>query len=116
MKLGVKTFLLSKKCLFHRLTPNSHGQTISPQPTELSFHAWWENASSSTEDGLMRQGVSSLIILGAWKIWNHRSSCVFDGAAPNLAQALILAENECRLWSMEGPRGLSFLAALLPGS
>jgi len=55
-------------------------QTISPQPTELSFHAWWENASSSTKDGLMRQGVNSLIILGAWTIWNHRNSCVFDGA------------------------------------
>jgi len=91
-------------------------QTISPQPIELSFHAWWENAISSTKDGLLKQGVNSLIILGAWTIWNHRNSCVFDGAAPNLAQALILAGNERRLWSMAGARGLSFLAALLPGS
>jgi hypothetical protein len=93
-------------------------QNLSPQPTELSFHAWWENASSSTDDGLMRQGVNSLIILGAWIIWNHRNGCVFDGAAPNLAAALILAGEERRLWSMAGARGLSFLTALfpLPGS
>jgi hypothetical protein len=50
----------------------------------------------------MRQGVNSPIILGAWIIWNHRNGCVFDGAAPNLAAALILAGEEQRLWSMAG--------------
>ena len=91
-------------------------QTLSPQPTELSFHAWWEKASSSTVDGLMRQGINSLIILGAWTIWNHRNGCFFDGAAPNIAGALIAAGEERSLWSMPGARGLSFLTALLPGS
>ena len=91
-------------------------QILSPQPTELSFHAWWEKASSSTADGLIRQGLNSLIILGAWTIWNHRNGCVFDGAAPSLAGALILADEERRLWSMAGARGLSFLTALLSGS
>ena len=43
-------------------------------------------------------------------------SCVFDGAAPNLAEALILAGEERLLWSMAGARGLSFLTGLLPGS
>jgi hypothetical protein len=91
-------------------------QILSPQPTELSFHAWWEKASSSTTKGLLRQGVNSLIILRAWTIWNHRNGCVFDGAAPNLAGAMILAGEERCLWSMAGARGLSFLTALLPGS
>jgi hypothetical protein len=54
-------------------------------------------------------------MLGAWTIWNHRNGCVFDGAAPNLAGALIAAGEERRLWSMAGARGLSFLTALLPG-
>jgi hypothetical protein len=54
---------------------------------------------------LMRQGVDSLIILGAWTIWNHHNGCVFDGAAPNLAGALIIAGEEHRLWSMAGARG-----------
>jgi hypothetical protein len=91
-------------------------QNLSPQSPDLSFHAWWDDASSISEVGLKRQGVNSLIILGAWTIWNHRNSCVFDGAAPNLAKALILAGEERHLWSMAGARGLSFLAALLPGS
>jgi hypothetical protein len=90
--------------------------TMSPQPSELSFLAWWEKASSSINDGLMRQGIDSLIILGAWTIWNHRNGCVFDGATPNLAGALVLAGEERHRWSMAGARGLSSLTALLPGS
>ncbi|TVU42769.1 hypothetical protein EJB05_09190, partial [Eragrostis curvula] len=36
---------------------------------------------------------------------------MFDGATPNLAAILILVGEECRLWSMEGARGLSLLTA-----
>ena len=35
----------------------------------------------------LRKGLKSLIILGAWTLWNHRNNCVFDGASPNLARA-----------------------------
>ena len=55
-------------------------------------------------------------MLGAWTIWNHHNGYVFDGAAPNLAGALIIAGDERRLWSMAGAQGLSFLTALLPGN
>jgi hypothetical protein len=65
--------------------------------------------------GLTKQGINSLIILGAWTIWIHRNGCVFDGAAPNLGRALIAACEERCLWSTAGARGLSFLTALLPG-
>jgi len=91
-------------------------QNLSPQPTEFSFLDWWEKASSSTTVELTRQGINSLIILGAWTIWNHRNGCVFDGAAPNLVRALMAAGEERHLWSTAGARGLSFLSALLPGS
>lgn len=37
-----------------------------------------------TADGLMREGTNSLVMLGAWTLWNHHNGCVFDGAAPNL--------------------------------
>jgi hypothetical protein len=47
---------------------------------------------------------------------DSRARYVFDGAAPNLAGALILAGDERSLWSLVGARGLSFLTALLPGS
>jgi hypothetical protein len=73
-------------------------------------------AAPLNADELMSQGINSLIILGAWTIWNHRNGCVFDGAAPNLVGALIAAGKERCLWSMAGALGLSFLTALLPGS
>jgi hypothetical protein len=30
------------------------------------------------------KGLNSIIILGAWSVWNHRNRCVFDGAPPDL--------------------------------
>ena len=88
-------------------------QSSSPQPTELSFHAWWEKASSSTADELMRQGINSLIILGAWTIWSHRNGCVFYGAAPNLADvwSQLMRSAVCGLW-----QGLEGYHSWLPSS
>ena len=62
----------------------------------------------------MRQGINSLIILRAWTLWNHRNGCVFDGAAPNLAGALILAGEDRRLWSIW--QGLEDYLSWLPSS
>jgi hypothetical protein len=45
----------------------------------------------------------------AWILWNHRNRCVFDGSAPSVAGALILAGQERRLWISAGARGLSLL-------
>jgi hypothetical protein len=53
--------------------------------------------------------------LGALILWNHRNRCVFDGSAPSVAGALILAGQERRLWISAGARGLSLLSAPLPG-
>uniref|UniRef100_A0A0A9ALC0 Uncharacterized protein n=1 Tax=Arundo donax TaxID=35708 RepID=A0A0A9ALC0_ARUDO len=57
---------------------------------------------------------STLIMLGAWILWNHRNRCVFDGVTPNLAGVLISADEEYRLWRMAGARGLSLLTAPTP--
>lgn len=61
--------------------------SLAPQPSDTSFDDWWENASTATS-GLTQKGLNSLIVLGAWVIWNHRNRCVFDGAVPNIAEAL----------------------------
>uniref|UniRef100_A0A0A8ZUQ5 Uncharacterized protein n=1 Tax=Arundo donax TaxID=35708 RepID=A0A0A8ZUQ5_ARUDO len=45
----------------------------------------------------------------------HSNRCVFDGATPSLAGALVLTGEERRLWEMAGARGLSLLTATLPG-
>jgi hypothetical protein len=60
--------------------------------------------------------LSSLVILGAWAIWNHRNRCVFDHACPSMVEVLTWIEEERRLWMMAGARGLSYLTAPLPGS
>ena len=89
-------------------------QALSPQPTDNSFMDWWERANNATSD-MVRQGVNSLIILGAWTLWKHRNRCVFDGAAPSVVGAVVMASEERRLWTSAGARGLSLLTAHLPG-
>jgi len=59
-------------------------RSLAPQPTNTSFDDWWEKASAATI-GLTQKGLNSLIVLGAWIIWNHRNSCIFDGANTNIA-------------------------------
>ena len=89
-------------------------QALSPQSTEISFHSWWERVNSAASD-MARKGINSLVILGAWTLWRHRDSCVFDGAAPSVASALAVAEDDRRSWSLAGARGLSLLDALALG-
>ena len=57
---------------------------------------------SNAASEMLRKGINSLIILGAWTLWTHRNKCVFDGAAPSVASALAVAEDERRSWSLAG--------------
>ncbi|KAG2650091.1 hypothetical protein PVAP13_1NG266157 [Panicum virgatum] len=70
-------------------------QAFPPQPRETSFHFWWKKVSNAASD-MLRKGTNSLIILGAWSLWTYRNKCVFDGAAPNVAGALAVAEDEIK--------------------
>ena len=81
-------------------------QALSPQD-EPSFDDWWAKAESRM-DGSHKKGLNSLIILGAWTIWNHRNRCVFDGTPPSLAGALLLASEEQRFWKLAKAQGSSF--------
>jgi len=76
-----------------------------------SFAEWWRRSwkKVSKQD---RKDFNSLCILGAWTLWKHRNACVFDGAAPNLQQALHSYKDESQLWKFSGAKGL---AALDPG-
>jgi hypothetical protein len=89
--------------------------SLAPQPIDLIFDEWWEKASMATS-GLTKGGLNSLIILGAWTIWNHKNKCVFEGASPNMVESLTLLGEERRLWMIAVVRGLSHLMARLPGS
>ena len=54
--------------------------------------------------------------LGAWLIWKHRNSCVFDGGRPNLAHVISTFKEEAHLWAVAGARGVSHLLALASAS
>ena len=88
-------------------------QTLTPEVETASFDEWWETTSNRVE-GQVQKGLNSIIILGAWSIWNHRNRCVFDGISPNLNVVLSAVEEEMHLWSWAGARGVSHLLALAP--
>jgi hypothetical protein len=80
-------------------------QALSPQLTDTSFYDWWEKVGCD-RSGLLLQGIDSLIILGAWIIWNQRNKCVFDKVAPDIVCALTISSEERMLWSVAGARGI----------
>jgi hypothetical protein len=83
--------------------------SLAPQPDATSFLDWWKK-SSDIVSGLVKKGLDSLIILGAWMVWKHRNRVVLDGATPDLTLLLRSAEEERQKWQLAGAKGLSFLA------
>jgi len=81
--------------------------SLSPQSEETSFDGWWAWTNDMVS-GQVLQGLNSIVILGAWMLWNHRKRCVFDGGSPYLHCALLLATEEMKYWSLAGAKGLSF--------
>ena len=86
-------------------------QALAPQAVDLSFEDWWTNASNRVT-GQVQKGLNSIIILGAWSIWKHRNSCVFDGVTPNLPYVVATIQEQMHQWSVAGARGVSHLLAL----
>ena len=85
-------------------------QVLAPQPSNINFMEWWHKANEAIQ-GPFRDFLNSLIMLGAWVLWNHRNRCIFDGLSPNIANFLIQVGDERRLWESAGAKGLSSLAA-----
>jgi len=57
-----------------------------------------------------RKGFNSLVILGAWILWKHRNSCVFDGSTPSVQVALQATfKDESYSWIACGAKGLAAL-------
>ncbi|WVZ88911.1 hypothetical protein U9M48_035378 [Paspalum notatum var. saurae] len=81
-------------------------QNLAPLPEDESLDGWWSRESFRVHD-LAQRGFNSLVILGACTLWKHRNLCVFEGAVPNLARALLLAEEEAYLWVLAGAWGIS---------
>jgi hypothetical protein len=75
--------------------------SLAPQPTANSFLGWWEVVGGAVL-GLTKKGLNSLIILGAWTLWNHRNKCIFDGCNPSMSLSLRAADEERRRWEVAG--------------
>jgi hypothetical protein len=56
-----------------------------------------------------RKGINTGIVLGAWLLWKHRNSVVFEGASPKLRVILQSFRDERHLWCFVGARCLRSL-------
>ena len=88
-------------------------QVLAPGLDDEFFEDWWANACERVA-GQAKKGLNSIIILGAWNLWYHRNSCVFDGTSPSIASVIATTLEDLHLWSMAGARGVSYLLALVP--
>jgi len=74
----------------------------------VSFADWWKKAERRIPKQL-KKGFNSFCILGAWTIWIHRNTCVFDGSPPNLQVTIQAFKDEANLWQFAGAKGLTTL-------
>ena len=88
-------------------------QVLAPDLDDEFFEDWRANASERVA-GQVQKSLNSIIILGAWNLWNHRNRCVFDGASPSITSIIATTLEDLFLWSMAGARGVSYLLALVP--
>jgi hypothetical protein len=59
--------------------------------------------------GEIKRHLNSLIILTAWKLWNHRNDCVFNVNKPGIQLIVKQILEEAPLWGRVGARGLAHL-------
>ena len=88
-------------------------QVLAPNHEDENFDDWWANASGRVS-GQVLNGLNSIIILGAWNLWNYHNQCVFDGAPPSISNIISTTLEDLQQWSLAGARGISFLLALTP--
>ena len=88
-------------------------QELAPNLEDEKFDDWWATASGRVT-GQVLNGLNSIIILGAWNLWNHRNRYVFNGASPSITSIIATTLEDLHLWSMAGARAVSYLLALVP--
>jgi hypothetical protein len=60
---------------------------LAPLQDDTNFLRWWKRIADIVSD-MIKKGVNSLLILGAWMIWKFRNRVVFDGSPPNITTIL----------------------------
>jgi hypothetical protein len=68
---------------------------------ERGFQDWWRLVERRVP-GARRKGFNSMVALGAWWIWKHRKSCVFEGSSPSVVRVVQDIKDEAGLWCLVG--------------
>ena len=58
-------------------------QRCVPDNRDQEFAGWWRKAAKQVPKE-KKKGFNTLVILGAWLLWKHRNSCVFEGTLPSI--------------------------------
>jgi hypothetical protein len=74
-----------------------------------SLEEWWCHISGV--NGRRRKGLSSLLLLTAWEIWNERNARVFRSVASMPTRVASIIKSNAILWGLAGAK---ILSALLP--
>ena len=82
--------------------------SLVPTRQAKSFAEWWRKSWRKVPKQ-NRKGFNSLVILGAWTLWKHRNSCIFDGSAPSVQVALQAFKDDSHSWIACGAKGLAAL-------
>ena len=99
--------IFSRQFWFQILQSLNLGSLV-PNRRSTSFAVWWMRSWWRVPKQ-HRKGFNTLVILGAWILWKHRSSCIFNGSAPNLQGALHAFHSVAFLWQFAGAKGLAAL-------
>jgi hypothetical protein len=79
-----------------------------PKQREASFTEWWKRVIEGLSKNIMKD-LNSVIILGAWTLWKHRNSVVFDKARPSIQALMRAFEEDYQLWCFVGAKNLKSL-------
>jgi len=99
--------VVARQVWFNLLQPLNLGDYI-PRHQEYSFAEWWRKLMKRVKKKYKR-GVNSLIILGAWLLWNHKNACVFEGVTPSVSAIMCAFKDEHSLWCLAGAKKLQGL-------
>jgi hypothetical protein len=68
-------------------------QGLTPKPGDRSTMDWWKKISDQLQ-GIVVEGLNSLIIVGFWTLWNHKNDCVSEMLIPDVASTIRKAGEE----------------------
>ncbi|GJM94503.1 hypothetical protein PR202_ga11151 [Eleusine coracana subsp. coracana] len=95
-------------CFVDLKSEPTKGFSSAPGHHETSFAEWWRKTAQRAGK-TKRNGLNSLMVLGAWTLWKHHNSCVFEGISPSIQEAKHMFRDEAHLWGLPSEKKLTEL-------